>query len=193
MRVDPVVPFAVDLSSLARRSVATLYSHLVTRPMGAALRVGIDSQIRDLGTTCLSVLDFTQVVVLDYSCADEAIAKLLRVYSPADRPAEAYFVARGVAERHREPLEEVLLRHDLTLAAEVEGDGFTLLGRVGPVERLAWTALQEGPCASAAALAESLPGGESDAADALAVLTRRRTVLRRGATGEYCALTLLLA
>ena len=96
-----VIPFSFDLSSLVQRSVASLYSHLVTRPTGRALRLGIESQIGEIGSVCLSVLDFTQVVVLDYSCADEAVAKLIQRYQAADRPADAYFVARGLGEQHR--------------------------------------------------------------------------------------------
>lgn len=186
------VPFDVDLSSLARRSVATFYAHLLTRPLGQALRMGIDTQIRDLGASCLSVLDFAQVDVLDYSCADEAIAKLLRAYVADERPAEAYFVARGVAERHREPLNEVLQRHGLTLAAEVKSAGFTLLGRVEPLELRVWDALQDGPCAGAEALADSLATPADETARALYALTRRRTVVRTNRGGEFCALSLLV-
>src|SRR5688500_15443890 len=102
-----VVPLRFDLSELVQRSVATMYSHLVTRPTGRALRIGIESQITELGALCISVLDFRQVVVLDYSCADETIAKLLQRFQQPDRP-QVYFVARGVSERHREPIEAVL-------------------------------------------------------------------------------------
>src|SRR5690606_34547844 len=83
-----VVPLRFDLSDLVRRSVASLYSHLVTRPTGQALRIGIESQIAELGAICVSILDFTQVIVLDYSCADETVAKLLMRYQQPDRPAE---------------------------------------------------------------------------------------------------------
>src|SRR5687768_7069016 len=101
MRPGQVVPFSFDLHTLVQRSVASLYSHLVTRPTGRALRLGIETQIGDIGTVCLSVLDFTQVVVLDYSCADEVVAKLIQRYAAEDRPADAYFVARGLGEQHR--------------------------------------------------------------------------------------------
>ena len=94
------VPVSIDLHSIVRRSVASLYSHLVTRPTGRALRLGIESQIVELGDRCLSVLDFKQVVILDYSCADEAVAKLVLRYLEEDRPADAYFVARGVSDHH---------------------------------------------------------------------------------------------
>src|SRR5688572_29611609 len=80
-----VTPVAFDLSTLVPRSVASLFSHLVTRPTGQALRLGIESQLGELGPFCVSVLDFSQVMVLDYSCADEVIAKLILNYQRDDR------------------------------------------------------------------------------------------------------------
>ncbi|HSJ25400.1 MAG TPA: hypothetical protein VK929_12055 [Longimicrobiales bacterium] len=187
-----VIPFSFDLSSLVRRSVASLYSHLVTRPTGRALRQGIESQIGESGHVCLSVLDFTQVVVLDYSCADEAVAKLIQRYQPPERPADAYFVARGLAEQHREPIDEVLLRHGLTLVAEVDG-GFDLLGVRTPLEQQAWAAVQEHGVADAATVARVLgdlsPDPVSAALDALAA---RRVLYHRPSPAAYVSLTTLL-
>src|SRR5688500_20128594 len=83
-----VIPVAFNLSTLVQRSVASLYSHLVTRPTGQALRLGIESQIGELGNFCVSVLDFSNVIVLDYSCADEVVAKLIQRYQRDDRRSE---------------------------------------------------------------------------------------------------------
>jgi hypothetical protein len=185
-----VVPFSFDLSSLAPRTIASLYSHLVTRPTGRALRLGIESQIGDLGARCLSVLDFTQVVVLDYSCADEAVAKLLQRFHGADGH-DVYFVARGLGEQHREPIETVLMRHALSLVAEVEDAQFVLLGVATGFERIIWDALEArtaGDAAEIAATADCTPG---DAAGALDRLAERRVVLRNAA-GRYYALSGLL-
>jgi hypothetical protein len=186
-----VVPFSFDLSTLVQRSVASLYSHLVTRPTGRALRLGIESQIGEIGAVCLSVLDFTQVVVLDYSCADEVVAKLIQRYQMADRPADAYFVARGLGEQHRDPIDEVLIRHGLALVAEVEGE-FTLLGGSDVLECKAWHALQQMRAARVPELARTLDEHELRVAAALDQLALRRVVLRRGATDSYCSLTTLL-
>ena len=187
---DRVVPFSFDLSSLVQRSVASLYSHLVTRPTGRALRLGIESQIGEIGSVCLSVLDFTQVVVLDYSCADEAVAKLIQRYQKEDRPADVYFVARGLGEQHRDPIDEVLMRHDLALVAEVEGE-YTLLGRIDAQELEAWQALQHVRLGAADDVARHIATADIDVEPALRRLAARRVVLRRGAH-DYSALTTLL-
>ena len=147
MNPGQIIPFSFDLSSLVRRSVASLYSHLVTRPTGRALRLGIESQIGEIGDVCLSVLDFTQVLVLDYSCADEAVAKLIQRYQAADRPADAYFVARGLGEQHRDPIEEVLLRHHLALVVRAGGTDTGTIANATPTAA---------PCAIAAPLISAI-------------------------------------
>ncbi|HJX27424.1 MAG TPA: hypothetical protein VJ885_05895, partial [Thermoanaerobaculia bacterium] len=66
-----VSPLAIDLTLLHRRSITSLFSSLVTRPTGRAVRTGVESQIAEMEgerSVCLSVLDFSQARVLDYSC-----------------------------------------------------------------------------------------------------------------------------
>lgn len=187
-----LVPFSFDLSTLVRRSVASLYSNLVTRPTGRALRLGIESQIGEIGSRCLSILDFTQVATLDYSCADEAVAKLIQRYVQPDRTADAYFVARGLAERHHDPIDAVLARYGLSLVAELAPREFTLLGGVSDGERTVWTGLERAGLAAPVELARSLDWPEADTARTLDALTERRVVLRRDIPRTYYALSALL-
>ncbi len=186
-----VVPLRFELSSFVTRSVASLYSHLVTRPTGQAVRLGIESQIGEIGALCLSVLDFGQVAVLDYSCADETVAKLILRFQAADRPADAYFVARGLAEHHLEMIEAVLERHDLALVAELES-GPTLLGAVDEVEHEVWTAVERLGRATEEQVAGYLGARSAVVAHALDALVRRRVVLYREASGMHYALTPLI-
>lgn len=190
-RPGGVASLSFDLSALVRRSVATLYSHLVTRPTGRALRVGIESQLEELGGPALSILDFRQVVVLDYSCADETVAKLLCRFLGDDRPADIYFLASGVGDRHREPIEAVLQRHGLSLAAELEEGGVALLGRATEIEHAAWSALQRLGRGSSADIAAALGAPPGDVGEALQALAARRAIVRSPA-GGCIALTALL-
>lgn len=137
-------PLPIDLSHGQRRSVTSLFSHLVTRPTGRAIRTGVESQIAEMEgdrQVCLSVLDFTQVRVLDYSCADEIVAKLLLRYLGEERPAEAYFIVRNVQEHHVEAIEAVLERHELLLVAVQDDGPVELLGAADPAQRTVWDAL----------------------------------------------------
>ncbi len=180
-----------DLSALVPRSVASLFSHLVTRPTGQALRLGIESQLIELGPFCVSILDFSQVMVLDYSCADEVVAKLILNYQRDDRPNEAYFVARGLAEEHTDPVSEVLVRHQLALVAEVDDD-YALLGHATPVERAVWGELQKVGNADPVELARFVGYSESQTAIALNTLHLLRTVLRPANSSRFYALSYLL-
>lgn len=183
---------AFNLSTLVQRSVASLYSHLVTRPTGQALRLGIESQLCELGSFCVSVLDFSQVVVLDYSCADEVVAKLIQRYQRDDRPSDAYFIARGLSEEHRDPIEEVLSRHRLALVAEIEGE-FGLLGQASGFERSVWSVLQQLSTALPGEIAAHTSVSEHHALDALQTLVERRTIIRSTGSPQYYSLTALLA
>lgn len=137
----PAVSF--DLTRLHPRTVTSFYSNLVTRPTGQAVRVVLEGQLAELAPVgpCLSVLDFSQVRVMDYSCADEIVAKLLLRYRDADRPADAYFLARGLQAHHLEAVEAVLRHHSLLMVAEYGGEA-RLLGTDDPVEHECWTILE---------------------------------------------------
>jgi hypothetical protein len=185
--------FSFDMSDLVQKSVATLYSHLITRPTGQAIRLGIESQICEHGGRCVCVLDFTQVVILDYSCADEAVAKLIQRFQSDERPADAYFIARGLAEQHREPLEEVLIRHGLVLVAQADGMGTVLLGAPAMIEQLAFAALEQIGFATSAAIAEQVHRPEPDVHAALQNLAGKRVVLETPRPEGFFALTALLA
>ncbi len=187
-----VVPLRFDLSALVRKSVATLYSHLVTRPTGQALRLGIEAQISEIGALCLTVLDFSEVVVLDYSCADETVAKLIQRFQREDRPAEAYFLARGIDDRHRETIESVLGRQGLAITAQLGSGEITLLGSVSDGEQAAWEGLERITRGGAAEVAAAMSAREAEAAAALESLARRRLVARLDIPRTYFALSPLL-
>lgn len=152
-----VAPLPIDLSHVGRRSVTSLFSNLVTRPTGRAIRNGVESQIAEMEgapQVTLSILDFGQVRVLDYSCADEIVAKLLLRYLGDERPAEAFFIVRNLQEHHGEAIEAVLERHELLLVAVTDGHDPQLLGVASPEQRSVWDALVRRGRASRAELAE---------------------------------------
>lgn len=136
---------SIDVRELVQRSMATLYSSLITRPTGRAVRLAIESQLAEQVTAsqvpALSLVDFSEVSVLDFSCADEVVARLLARYVPEDRPFNAFFVFTGVGEIHREPIETALARHELVAVAEMRPDAFGLLGSVSAGALDLWSAL----------------------------------------------------
>lgn len=144
MPVPRLSALSFDLARLHGRTVTSFYSNLVTRPTGRAVRLGLEQQLVEaawVGGTCLSILDFSQVRVMDYSCADEVVAKLLMRYARPDRPVNAYFIARGLQDHHLEAVEAVLDRHSLLLVAQGIEREFRLLGPCTAAERACWSLL----------------------------------------------------
>lgn len=133
----------IDVSRLVQRSVASLHAHLVTRPTGRAVRLAIETQLAEVPDPAVSLIDLSDVSILDFSCADEVVAKLVQRYLPDDRPRNAYFVFRGVQQRHREPMEIVLNRQSLATVTQSEDGSFGLLGACSSAEEHAWQVLAE--------------------------------------------------
>jgi hypothetical protein len=107
----------IRIGTLLREAVTTPYRNLVTRPTGAAVRNRIEEALAhsDCHTACL---DFSDVELLDLSCADEVVAKLLMA-----EPGPARFVVlAGLREDQHEAIEHVLTTHRLAVAAMPGGE-----------------------------------------------------------------------
>jgi hypothetical protein len=189
-RIDPI---AIDVHDLVRRSVASLYSHLVTRPTGRAVRMAIEAQLADqrAGTQlpALSLIDLSEVAVLDFSCADEVVAKLLARYLPEDRPMDAFFVFRGLQAPHREAIEIVLRRQALAAVAELERGRFGLIGEVAAIEQEVWRRIDAHGRVRGSQLA-GICTDDSERA-ALAELVGRRLIVPFAGGRELCTLAAL--
>ncbi len=110
----------IDVSSVLRRTVCDLYSNLVTRPTGAAVRTEIENLLAAWRGPSLTVIDFSHVNLLDFSCADEVVAKLLLRFEGGAPPQDAYFLLRGVREDHLDAIEAALERYQLALVMQDE-------------------------------------------------------------------------
>jgi hypothetical protein len=176
----------IDVSQLVQRSVASLHAHLVTRPTGRAVRLAIETQLAEVGDPTVSLVDLSDVSILDFSCADEVVAKLLQRYLPEDRPRNAFFVFRGVQARHRDPMEIVLRRQSLAAVAQGDDGEFMLVGERSPAEDHAWQALE-----SASQLSETHLHDEGDdtvLARGLQRLLARRLLFQDPTRGDVYSL-----
>jgi hypothetical protein len=137
---------ALDLRQAMAGAECALYSNLVTRATGRAVRDQLELLLGEMHGHRLAVLDFSHVGVLDFSCADEIVAQLL-LRAGAGRPetpladSASYFLFRGFSEAHLEALEPVLERHALALVYE-RGDGtLALHGALEAHELAVWDAV----------------------------------------------------
>ncbi|HEX9703940.1 MAG TPA: hypothetical protein VGA20_01680 [Gemmatimonadales bacterium] len=110
----------IDVHAVLRASVSGVYTDLVTRPTGRAVRERIERDIGD-GRAAVAVMDFTGVGCLDYSCADEIVANLLR-------ERVRVLLLRGVTEAHRDAIEAVLAGHGLAVVIERSDGTLEALG-----------------------------------------------------------------
>lgn len=179
----------IDLSSVLRQTISCeLYSNLVTRPTGAAVRGAIERIIGETDGHALTVIDLSQVSMIDFSCADEVIAQLVIRYAADDAPGEVYFVFKGIADDHWVAVEAVLKCHGLTVVLETP-DGFALAGPVSESDARAWDAVRLLGPGPALAVAKHVACDPAEMERTLEDLWRRRVLVKLGsnyaAVGPY--------
>src|SRR5438045_6760439 len=91
------------MHAVLQESISGVYADLVTRPTGRVVRERIERAIAgrgegDTGEITDARMDFAGVGCIDYSCADEIVAKLMR-----DRTA--VLGLPGITDGHREASE----------------------------------------------------------------------------------------
>ena len=170
----------IPLGRVLQETVDTPYRDLVTRPTGAAVRSWIQKAIaRSAAPT--TMLDFTEVGLLDFSCADEIVAKLLLDTDPG---TDHYVMLLGTREDHTEAIDHVLNHHALAIAVIIGPDEPPLLlGRVTPeLQRVFQCVFRLGP-GDAGTIADTLGWTLERAADALLTLSLLR--LLRAEAGTF--------
>ena len=137
----------IDVHAVLRESSSGVYTNLVTRPTGRVVRERITQAMAASagGTPSVARIDFSGVGCMDYSCADEIVAKLLL-------ETAAVLLLWGISEAHREAIEPVLAGHGLAVLVE-RPDG--TLDALGPPAAAAELLEQ----LVAQRLADRLPGG----------------------------------
>jgi hypothetical protein len=163
----------IRIGLLLREAVAAPYRKLVTRPTGVAVRGRIEAAIARLGCRT-ALLDFSEIELLDFSCADEVIAKLLLSEPPG---APRFVVLGGLQEEQYDAIDHVLTRHGLAVAAvPPDGEEPLLLGGVAPDARLAFACLYDNGALPARRLADVLGWTEERGREALHALAEYRLV-----------------
>jgi len=169
----------IDISRVLRTDVCDLYSNLVTRPTGAMVRIGIEHRLDEIGDRALVILDFSDVGLLDFSCADEIVAKLLLQYVSLDIPRrEVYFLFYGMSESHMDAIETVLERHGLALVTQRAEGGPFLMGIIDGDQRRIWETIRDLGSAEPRAVATAAGLAPERVERALDDLWRRRLVIR---------------
>ncbi len=166
----------IRLDLVLREALERPYRDLVTRSTGAAVRNLVVTVLRATAERD-ALLDFSEVGVLDFSCADEVVAKLLQMFDADGLPVSRVLL-RGLSEDHVDAIEHVLRHHGLVIVAGCVGaNAPRILGDIDADHRAAFDALACFGRAPAAPVADTLAWPVDRARSALQALVGRRCVL----------------
>jgi len=116
-----------DLHELIKEELKNGSSDLVTRPSGQVVRNRIETDIAKEDNGAVIALDFSKIGIIDYSCADEIVAKLISRLLGGEY-GDKYFILTGLNENQEENIEVALERKDLAAMAEMRHGEKLLLG-----------------------------------------------------------------
>jgi len=118
-----------NLYKLLKEELGNGSSDLVTRPSGQAIRERIERDIEKEENGALIALDFSKIGIVDYSCADEIVAKLISRLLSGEY-GDKYILLTGLNENQKENIEVALERKDLAVMAEMRNGRKVLLGNL---------------------------------------------------------------
>lgn len=118
-----------NLYKLLKEELKNGSADLVTRNSGQAIRERIERDIADEKDGEVIALDFSKIGVIDYSCADEIVAKLISRLISGEY-GDKYIVLSGINENQKENIEVALERKDLAVMAATRDGKQTIIGNL---------------------------------------------------------------
>lgn len=126
--IDPKMHI-YNLYTFLREELKNGSNDLVTRPSGQVIRERVERDIVKEEDGAIIALDFSRIGIVDYSCADEIVAKLISRLLSGEY-GDKYIVLVGLNENQKENIEVALDRKDLAVIAKMQGKGKILLGKL---------------------------------------------------------------
>jgi hypothetical protein len=118
-----------DLYKFIKDELGNGSKDLVTRPSGQAIRERIERDMEKEPGGAVIALDFSKIGVIDYSCADEIVTKLLSRLLSGEY-GDKYLILFGLNENQKENIEVALERKDLAIMAEMKDGKRAVLGNL---------------------------------------------------------------
>ncbi len=175
-----------DLYTILKEELKNGSNNLVTRPTGQAVRERIERDMEQAPDGSVIGLDFTKVGVIDYSCSDEIVAKLLSRLL-AGEYGEKYLMLTGMNDNQRENIEVALERKDLAIIAETKEGARVVLGNLNKYLRDTLEFVIERKKATARDLSGAAKIEANTSGTRLLNLYKKRLVRRVGAEGAMWA------
>lgn len=170
----------IDVGAILQTSLNGVYTDLVTRATGRTVRTQIEEHMAEGAPGTVAVIDFSNIGLLDFSCADEIIATLMRQCCDAVG-SDRYLLFAGITDGHLDAIEHVLERHRLALVVLFTGLGpLQLVGVVDETERCVWEAVVRLQPADAREISIATGLDDDLVIASLIALNRRRLLMREG-------------
>jgi hypothetical protein len=116
-----------NLKSLIEEEMLNGSTNLVTRETGTIIRARLESELMAESDPTVAFLDFSGVGVIDYSCADEVIAKLISRLLSGEY-GDRFVVLKGLSSNQIENIEVALERKKLAVLSLQETGGWHVIG-----------------------------------------------------------------
>jgi len=175
-----------NLYTIIKEELKNGSNNLVTRPTGQAVRERIERDMEKEPEGSVVNLDFSKIGVIDYSCSDEIVAKLLSRLL-AGEYGEKYLMLTGMNDNQRENIEVALERKDLAIIAETNEGTRAVLGNLNKYLRDTLAFVVERKKATARDLSEAAKIEANTSGTRLLNLYKKRLVRRVGAEGAMWA------
>ncbi|MEW6162581.1 MAG: DUF4325 domain-containing protein [Nitrospirota bacterium] len=118
-----------DLYKLIKEELKNGSSDLVTRPSGQVIRERIERDITKEDNGAIVALDFSKIGIIDYSCADEVVAKLISRLLGGEY-GDKYIILTGLNENQKENIEVALERKELAVMAQMNNGKKIFIGNL---------------------------------------------------------------
>jgi hypothetical protein len=120
-----------DLRDLMDEQLVGGSSNLVTRETGRLMRESIEARLERESEGTVVALDFSHVGIIDFSCADEVIGKLVARLQGMEY-GDKYLILNGLTPTHEENIAVALERKKLAAMVSRPDGSWRLLGTLNP-------------------------------------------------------------
>ncbi len=151
--------------------------NLVTRETGAIIRERLERELIADTDPTVSFLDFSGVGVVDYSCADEVIAKLISRLLSGEY-GDKFIVLKGLSSNQMENIEVALERKKLAVLSLKEAGGWYIIGFLNNYLRKTLVSVMETGSITLRELAEEVGIGLNTGGTRLLNLYKKRLIWR---------------
>lgn len=167
-----------DLYKLLKEELGNGSSDLVTRPSGNKIRERIEKDIAKEEDGAVVSLDFSKIGIIDFSCADEIVAKLVSRLISGEY-GDRYIILTGLNENQKENIEVALERKDLAVMGEMRDKEKALIGNLDNYLKLTLNLILDKETVTAKELSDALSLPANTSGTRLLNLYKKRLVKRK--------------